>query len=326
MAVTTSLDRLKITLPSDILSENFKYNSHVRKLQKLDIGYYSVYSNTDTVQEVFHYCFRTTDTDKFIQDKCQELDRKKFRYIVKNNKKLYYRYSYLSPHYSYSIPIMKDIRITKVKSFLIIELNDVLQKYPKKSPYRILREVIETLIKLYIIEYRNRKKRTNKNIKQKCYRILKQLSLSEIEICSDINDLIAETIFKNLKHEKIVKYKNTKYFNNSFQNNKRWFFKMYNKSAKLRNSDNSKTGDTYRYEVTLGRNILNKYSRCFLKKSQKEIIKTLSKETNSALSAFKKCFQHNFLKIIIQYYNNTLSVNKRKIVNSLQILFYSLSI
>ena len=107
--------------------------------------------------------------------------------------------------------------------------------------------------------------------------------------------------------EKLFDAGNTRYYNNSYLDNHRHKWKVYDRSRKDRidvsgNEDEERQdGDVYRFEITLGRvKLKNILSVGDLRKDHSTILALLQEASAIAFSQFFGFFDFNFLKVFIE--------------------------
>lgn len=341
--VVTSIDRIKVTLKikrsydsgysHSLLTDNYKDLEIVKKYKKLEHGLYHAFKSDDGeewIEFIKAWSLKLGEDYQTIAEKDVKAPPRK----IKRNGKIfrYLGYNVVLTHWSYRIiGWNKKARIIRVKNYLTIELNDVLQEYPDRSPYRLIRESLEFLIKRKVIKF-NPKKRTDKAIRNKAYKLMKKIHPSEIEVAYDlrsyINRILKESINRMAKQKDFTMYKGTLYYNNSFNDSNRWKLKLYNKCLKLRIDDwiidnrdiHSRKdydhmlaqvpneirdtileNDKFRLEYTLGSNKLNEYdSRELLKKKSFEMISYLENALSIGVTKFFDNFEYKTKKEIIE--------------------------
>jgi len=341
--VVPSIDRIKTTLKVkrnydsgysySLLSVYYKYLKCVIQHQELEYGLYHAFQSDDGeewIEFVKAWSLKLGEDYKAVAEQDVKAPPRK---IQRNGKQFKYQgYTIVLKHWSYRIiGWNKKARIIRVKNYLTIELNDVLQEYSDRSPYRLIRESLEFLIRKRVINF-NPKKRTNKAIRNKAYKLMEKVHPSEIEVAydfsSNINRILKDAINRMAQQKDFTMYKGTLYYNNSFNDSNRWKLKLYNKSLKLRIDDwitNNRNiyfkkdyenmlaqvpveirdtifdDDVYRLEITLGSNKLNEYdSRELLKKKSGEMISYLENSLSIGLTKFFDNFDYKTKKVIIE--------------------------
>lgn len=325
--IHTDIDRIKVTFSSKILVDSFKNHPHVCKEKPQDIGYYHCYEYTDSNNNKHHYwewkfSWQLNTPNETIETDKRKINKNIIRIKPIDGKVYQFIGGKLLTHYSYRINNFKHLRVIKTKTFVTIEINDILQNKPNKKPFFIIREVLETLIKLGIVNYRSRK-RTPNNIRQKAYRILQNVSVSEIELASNLPHM-GKLLFDSLNHDKIVQEKNTKYWNNSFNKSRRYFWKFYDRSARLVEREYQLSDDVFRFEITFGKNLINKIGdRNLLKLSRKQLIQLLIPLTSAAIKKLCSCLPNKVIQTMIKEYDSSVSINSRQFAINLQKILYS---
>jgi len=341
--VIPSIDRIKVTIMVSkhyengyhysLLSENWKKLSRVHKHEPQEYGLYHAFKAKDG-EEYFH---RIKTWKLYLGYDYKEeaiKDVKAPPRKLKVNGKLYWYqgYTVVFKHWSYRITGWnKKARILKSNNYLSVELNDVLQDYPDRSPYRLIREVIEFLVKEKVIKF-NPEKLNRKTIRNKAYKLMSKVHPSETEVAFDFNSYYSalfSSAFQRLAELKDFNaFETTLYLNNSYLKAKRWKLKLYNKSQKDRIDNwissnrhrfaqqNYKymlsqvpneikstvcSDDVYRLEITLGSNKLNEYdSRELLKKKPAEMISYLENALSIGITKFFDNFDYKTKKEIIE--------------------------
>ena len=349
--VVPSIDRIKVTLEvtgktpkgydSKIIVDNFTRLPNVKKNHEIVYGLYFVYKDSKNVEYLERFFLWSIDKGK---DYAKEIKLKIHppkNKIILNNRVCYYTgNTKILTHYEYRIiGWNKKARIIKNSNHLIIELNDVLQQYPNKTPYKLIREALEFMLKVNVLKL-NVKEKNIKVVRRKAYRLMKKIKLSEVEIAFDFNpeyshlfhDQLLLKFHKNISFEK---YENTIYWNNSFPDSKRWKYKLYDRSLKDRKdiyidelrktykglskielsklvpeqiNEDKFDDDIYRFEVTLGRNKLNELEDlAVLKHKPKDIIQLLSKQSYAGISKFFSLFDYQEMKVFIEKLKSTVT-------------------
>lgn len=315
----TDIDRIKVTLDkaNNYLHGLYRLNSKVKEEKVLSIGYYYIYTNNKE-KHYIRKCTFKVDTEKdYIEKIINEVDKSRKDYIKLNNKTYHYSHSTFIEHKSYRITGFRNIRILKINDYLTIEINDILQSQRNKKPYTILREVFDYLIKINVLKFKGKKLKNN--IRQKSYRLLQKIKVSEIELSTDFVTEDGKKLYDSLNttDKEILQYHNTKYWNNSYLNNKRTMFRFYNKARK-ENLDTLK----YRFEVVIGRNILNSYnSKQLLKSKRQDLIETLSLHTKTCIRKLIDNIGYNTFKQVFETISKQ-RLTKRKVVKQVQNYFY----
>ena len=349
--VVPSIDRIKVTLrvkgktpkgnKFNLLVDDFKKLPNVKKTRKIQYNLFFVYMNSDIEEQLIFASAWDLDKGEYYATTI-EPTLKKPPQKIKINGRTYYYTGHTKTLVLWEYRVIgwnKKARITVNKSFLIIELNNVLQQYPEKSPYKHIREAFEYLMKVKVLRL-NVKKNNLKVIKRKAYRLMKKINLSEVEIAFDINSEYSQLFHDQLllmtnNNLTIHPSQNTIYWNNSFIDSQRWKSKLYNRSLKDRKDiyidDLRKThkslnsielsklvpeqikedkfdDDIHRFEITLGRNKLNELEDlAVLKHKTKEIIQLLIKQSYTGISKFFSLFDYQEMKVFIEKLKSAVS-------------------
>lgn len=269
--VVTTIDRIKATIQVSSkaggirLTEGYKYLPCVHRSKKLDYAYYAIYQNRlGETKAVFRSSFPLSDSKDMIKEKIAKLTPSPKK--IKHKGRVYYLMSHETyPTTEYDIAVVShNAKVTKSKSYLNIELNDVLQEHDH-IPITLLRDVVIELIEKGVIEYKG-KINSGQQVRRKANTILKQMSISEVEIASDFAPPYGNALFEGLiknGDEKIRQYENTIYYETSYKKSHRWKWKLYNRSYKDRCDGAGKqralppnANDIFRFEITLGTKIM----------------------------------------------------------------------
>ncbi len=292
-----SIDRVKITNENNnhkgsgkkqsVMFSNYRLHRNVEKDEKLDIGLYPIFIEKNTIN-IQSYRGRIKDLriDEYLhledigsafkdnKGSCPKgsdrktIEKAKMKIkitekIIRYKKQVFQFVKILEiQHYSYKvIGYPESVRITMIKNYIRIELNNVLQKRLFTTAYTLSRRVLEYIIRKRIFRF-NPREFNDLTVRRKAYALLRQNKISEIEVAIDITYSFGIQFLESLvsaagSNSKLGIEKNSIYYNS---NKRRWFWKYYNKSLKDRidkelEPNYSIEGDVYRFEITLCRDL-----------------------------------------------------------------------